>query len=84
MPIKHAIWLVGDQPTPLVIRRVANEHVLQAMIVRDPRILSSRWMLIGQHEFTPFAGRIDLLAIVPDAVLIVSNAPHATRGRQTC
>lgn len=41
------------------------------MIVRDPRILSSEWMLIGRQENTTHAGRIDLLAIAPDASLVL-------------
>jgi hypothetical protein len=41
------------------------------MIVADPNILSSDWMLIGRQEQTPFGGRIDLLAIMPDASLVL-------------
>ena len=41
------------------------------MLVSDPRILSSEWMLIGRQEPTSFGGRIDLLAIAPDASLIL-------------
>jgi hypothetical protein len=41
------------------------------MIVRDPRILSSEWMLIGRQETTPFGGRIDMLAIAPDGSLVL-------------
>lgn len=32
MPIKHAIWTVGDKPTPLPITRLATEQVLEDMI----------------------------------------------------
>ena len=48
MPIKHAIWKVGAQPTPLATASLANEQQLEEMIVREPGILSSEWMLIGQ------------------------------------
>jgi hypothetical protein len=41
------------------------------MIVSAPQILSSEWMLIGRQEQTGFAGRIDLLAIAPDASLVL-------------
>ena len=41
------------------------------MIVRDPRILSSEWMLIGRQELTGHGGRIDLLAIAPDGSLVL-------------
>ena len=71
MPIKHAIWKVGEQPTPLATTSLANEQMIENMIVRDPRILSSEWMLIGRQEITPFSGRIDLLAIAPDGSLVL-------------
>jgi len=69
MPIKHAIWTVGDSPTPLSPDRLLSEQKLEDMIVADPSILSADWMLIGRQEPTPFGGRIDLLAIMPDASL---------------
>jgi len=71
MPIHHAIWRVGDQPAPLVSSRLASEQQLEDMIVRDPRILSSEWMLIGRQEITSHGGRVDLLAIAPDASLVL-------------
>ena len=71
MPIKHAIWTVGDKPTPLPVTRLATEQVLEDMIENDPRILSEQWMLIGRQEHTPTGGRIDLLAIAPDASLVL-------------
>lgn len=71
MPIQHAIWQVGAQPLPLTNSRLASEQLLEEMIVRDPRILSSEWMLIGRQEITTFGGRIDLLAIAPDGSLVL-------------
>ncbi len=71
MPIKHAIWKVGAQPAPLTVTRIANEQQLEEMIVREPAILSSEWMLIGRQESTPFGGRVDLLAIAPDGSLVL-------------
>lgn len=41
------------------------------MIVRDPRILSSEWMLFGRQEVTSHGGRVDLLANTPDASLVL-------------
>jgi len=52
MPIQHAIWRVGDQPAPLASSKLASEQQLEAMIVREPRILSNEWLLIGQQEVT--------------------------------
>ncbi len=71
MPIQHAIWKSGAQPTPLSPGKLANEQVLEDMIVREPGILSNEWMLIGRQEQTGFGGRIDLLAIAPDASLVL-------------
>lgn len=39
--------------------------------MRDPRILSEEWMLIGRQEVTSHGGRIDLLAIAPDGSLVL-------------
>ncbi len=71
MPIHHAIWRVGEQPAPLLSSRLVSEQQLEDMIVRDPRILSSEWMLIGRQEVTSHGGRVDLLAIAPDASLVL-------------
>ena len=71
MPIKHAVWKVGTQPTPLASASLANEQQLEDMIVHDPCILSSEWMLIGRQEKTGFEERIDLLAIAPDGSLVL-------------
>lgn len=71
MPIQHAIWTVADKPVPLAAARLPSEQTLEEMIVRDPRILSSEWMLIGRQEVTSHGGRIDLLAIAPDGSLVL-------------
>jgi len=71
MPIQHAIWKVGDKPALLTTSRLASEQQLEDMIVNDPRILSSEWMLIGRQESTSHGGRIDLLAIAPDGSLVL-------------
>jgi hypothetical protein len=71
MPIQHAIWTVADKPVPLAAARLPSEQTLEEMIVRDPRILSNEWMLIGRQEVTSHGGRIDLLAIAPDGSLVL-------------
>ena len=71
MPIQHALWRVGARPEILSVSRLPSEQVLEDMIVRDPRILSSEWMLIGRQERTNDGGRIDLLAIAPDGSLVL-------------
>ena len=71
MPIQHAIWQVGEHPTLLANSKLVSEQQLEQMIVREPRILSSEWMLIGRQEITGHGGRIDLLAIAPDGALVL-------------
>ena len=71
MPIQHAIWKVSEDPTPLSLTRLSSEQFLEDMVVRKPEILSKEWMLIGQQVFTTYGGRVDLLAIAPDASLVL-------------
>ena len=71
MPIRTALWKVGLQPQLLAESSLTKEQLLEDMIVAAPRILSDEWMLIGRQEDTGFGGRIDLLAIAPDASLVL-------------
>src|SRR5258705_8438990 len=71
MPIRTALWKVGAQPQPLSEASLANEQLLEDMIVAAPRLISDEWMLIGRQEDSGFGGRIDLLAIAPDGSLIL-------------
>jgi hypothetical protein len=71
MAIRTALWKVGEDPTPLSRSSLVKEQVLEDMIVRAPALLSEEWMLIGRQEDTGFGGRIDLLAIAPDASLVL-------------
>lgn len=71
MTIRTALWKVGDNPTPLSPSSLVKEQLLEDMIVKAPALLSDEWMLIGQQEDTGFGGRIDLLAIAPDASLVL-------------
>jgi hypothetical protein len=71
MPIRIALWRVGSKPESLAESSLAQEQLLENMIVVAPRILDDEWMLIGRQEETGFGGRIDLLAIAPDASLVL-------------
>ena len=71
MSIQHAIWKVANPPAQLSVGQLPSEQMLEDMIVRDPRILSSEWVLIGRQEVTTHGGRVDLLAIAPDASLVL-------------
>lgn len=71
MPIRNAIWTVGDRPQPLAESRLPSERLLEDMIIAAPRIVSDEWMLIGRQERTGTGGIIDLLAVAPDGALIL-------------
>ena len=71
MPVQHAIWTVAENPSPLANVRLPSESLLEEMILKRPDILSGEWMMIGRQEHTGFGGRIDLLAIAPDASLVL-------------
>lgn len=71
MPIHHAIWQVGKKPTPIQASKLDTEEQLREMIIQDPRILSSDWMIIGREVPTYASCRLDLLAIQPDGSLVL-------------
>lgn len=71
MPIRHALWKIGNIPQLLGETMMETEKLLEDMIVAAPEILSDEWMLIGQQEDTGFGGRIDLLGIAPDGTLVL-------------
>ena len=71
MPIQHAIWTVSTDPQEIRQGILPSEQMLEDMIVKQPRILSSDWMLIGRQVDTGLGGRVDLLAITPDGSLVL-------------
>ncbi|WP_321338756.1 endonuclease NucS [uncultured Cohaesibacter sp.] len=71
MPIQHAIWTVSNDPQEIRQGILPSEQMLEDMIDKQPRILSSDWMLIGRQIDTKLGGRIDLLAITPDGSLVL-------------
>ncbi len=71
MPIRTALWKVGPCPEALAETVLANERMLEDMIVAAPQLVSDEWMIIGRQEDTGLGGRVDLLALAPDGSLIV-------------
>ena len=71
MPIQHSLWTVSAKPSEVASCRLPSEQMLEDMIVAQPRILSSEWMLVGRQVDTGTGGRIDLLAIAPDGSLVL-------------
>ncbi|WP_236202292.1 endonuclease NucS domain-containing protein [Pseudomonas pseudonitroreducens] len=82
MPIHTQIWTVGTPPAQLKNAVLASEQFLEEMIVAAPVLLSEDWMLIGQQESTGQGGRIDLLALAPDASLVLIELKRARTPRE--
>lgn len=82
MPIRHAIWKVGEKPVPLSEGLLETEALLEQMIVEDLSILSDRWMMLGRQVHTDHGGKIDLLALNQDAQLIVIELKRALTPRE--
>jgi len=82
MSVRTALWKVGDSPQPLEETTLANEQLLENMIVRAPSIVSDEWMLLGRQESTGLGGRIDLLAIAPDSSLVLIELKRERTPRE--
>ena len=82
MAIKQAIWRVAASPVLLPGASLPSEKGLEDMIVAAPQILSDEWMLIGRQEYTAAGGRIDLLAIAPDAGLVLIELKRGRTPRE--
>ena len=44
MSIRYSIWKVGSDPKPLIEDPLSNETLLEDMIVKNPAMLSDRWL----------------------------------------
>lgn len=82
MPVRHSIWNVGQRPSALREGTLPSEALLEEMIVAEPAILSDQWMIIGRQANTGFGGRIDLLAIAPDASLVLIELKRSRTPRE--
>lgn len=82
MPIRHSIWRVDTKPAALREGVLPSETLLENMIVAEPAILSDQWMIIGRQAHTGFGGRIDLLAIAPDASLVLIELKRSRTPRE--
>lgn len=81
MPIRHAIWKVGEKPVSLSEVSLGSEAMLEQMITEDLGILSNRWMLIGRQVRTSHGGIVDLLALNQDGQIIVIELKKALTPR---
>lgn len=74
MPIRHGIWKVGASPQTLPELSLDQENLLEEMIVREPKILSDRWMLIGQQVANSHGGVVDFLVLNLEGVHIDTSS----------
>ncbi len=70
MPMNHSLWTVEHEPKKLSRSVLESELQLHKMIEATPSILSDEWMLIGSEQ-PALGGRFDLLALTPDASLVL-------------
>ncbi len=81
MPIQHSLWVAGQPPTELRETRLVSEFALHQMIRAAPQLLSPDWMLIGSEQ-SAVGGRFDLLAISPDAGLVLNELKRDRTPRE--
>lgn len=82
MPIRTNLWKVGEPPQLLKEAKLASEQLLEDMIVKDPRLLSDEWLLVGRQEYTGLGGIIDLLALAPDGSLVLIELKRGRTPRE--
>ncbi len=86
MPIRHELWTVPhdslESPMALQSASLSSERLLEDMIVAQPRILSSEWMLIGRQVETGLGGILDLLAVAPDGSLVLIELKRSRTPRE--
>ena len=64
-------WEVQARSETLEDASLDKESILEQIIVKNPSILSDRWMLIGRQVKTMHGGSPDLMALNQDGSLIV-------------
>lgn len=82
MPVRHSIWQIGTEPKALQVAKMDNERLLEDMIVAAPEILSDEWMIIGRQVYTNSGKKVDLLAVAPDASLVLIEIKRDRTSRE--
>lgn len=65
------MWALEKAARPLKVGRLESEKALEDLIVENPAVLDSSWMVIGRQVRTDFNGIIDVLALQPDGSPVV-------------
>jgi hypothetical protein len=71
MPMNQSLWALGETARPLRVGRLESEKALEDMIIENPAVLNSSWMVVGRQVRTDFNGYIDILALQPDGSPVV-------------
>ena len=71
MPMNQSLWTLGESARPLKVGRLESEKALEDLIVENPSVLNSGWMIVGRQVRTDFNGFIDILALQPDGSPVV-------------
>ena len=71
MAIEQGIWKIGDQPQQLKPAALADEALLEDMVMKDIAILNPDWLLIGRQVRTSYDKLIDLLAMDANGSIII-------------
>ncbi len=71
MAIEQGIWKIGDQPQQLKPAALADESLLEEMVMKDIAILNRDWLLIGRQVRTSYDKLIDLLAMDANGSIII-------------
>jgi len=67
MSVEMAIWrMIDDKPQRLESSPLESEARLEEMIVKDPALIGTNLLIIGQQVKSAYGGVIDLLAIDAD------------------
>ena len=83
MNLEIANWKVTTEPSSINnTTSHLNEQQLEEILVSNPHILSSEWMIIGRQEYTDTGGRIDLLAINRDSSLVLIELKRSRTPRE--
>lgn len=71
MAIEQGIWKIGEQPQQLKSAALADEALLEDMVMKDIAILNPDWLLIGRQVRTSYDKLIDLLAMDANGSIII-------------
>jgi len=82
MAIEQGIWRIGEQPQRLKPSGMADESVLEDMVMKDVSILNPDWLLIGRQVRTRFDKYIDLLAMDANGSVIIVELKRGKTPRE--